>query len=161
VKQLRFIFIVALVNLIRVMITVAIGMRVDPIAIGLSVGFVVLAGLLTTLKMLTISRELDDRLKSLAAFRGASQELERVETQFRDISYNGERHLYVVNADGASLVSPISLSEDGATWVAGAPIAIGSPPVAIEQPVADNPKIPEEPTPENRLSRVLKDNYPL
>ena len=157
-KQLRFIFIVAVVHLIRVMITVAIGKRVDPITIGLSVGFVVVFGVLITLRMVSVSRELDDRLKFLATFREADQELERVATQ---IVWDGGTHLYVANeAALPNVVTPISLVGD--TWVPGSPIAVAQP-VAVELTVPDKPGVPayQEPDPESRLARVLKDDYPL
>ncbi len=141
-KHLKFILIIALVHLIRVMISVAIGRHITPVTIGVSVGCVVFLSLLLTLKMRSVSRELDHKLKVLAELREVDRELDRVLTQYRSSASE---------ATQSNTVTPISLVGD--TWVAGASIPVSNPP--IEPPAA-------EPNPtENRLTRVLKDNYPL
>lgn len=140
-KQLKIILTLTIANLIRILISVAMGRHVNPILIGLSVGIVVLIGVLISLRMRSIEKELSQRLEGLASFRRIEREL-------------GHRiaglQASILNSPTPN-VTPISMVNG--VWVVGPPVS---------DPVVSNPKEPEQgPPPESRFARILRDNYPL
>jgi hypothetical protein len=160
VKKLRFFFIVAMVFLIKVMMTIAIGRPVDPLKICMGVLGVVGIGLLITLRVWSVNKELDERLKRLAELREVGRRIEQATTNI-DVRLDGGQYIYVSNDRVPSnTVTPMSFING--LWVEDNPIAVPTRPTAVEAPENKTSETePKEPSRENRLTRVLKDDYPL
>jgi len=160
VKKLRFFFIVAMVFLIKVMMTIAIGRPVDPLKICMGVLGVVGIGLLITLRVWSVNKELDERLDRLAELREVGRRLEHARTNI-GVRWDGNQYMYLSPERARSnTVTPMSFNNG--LWVEGHPVAVGSLPTAVEVPENKTSESePQEPSQENRLTRVLKDDYPL
>lgn len=142
-KNLRFIFIIALGFLIVTLTSVAIGRPVRPTLIALSVGPVIFFGLMIAFRMKSVERELEERLRSFASISRLSQELElRVALIRNDSSYN--------------TVTPMLYNIETGLWTAESGVEIKP---TLEREVLESPV--QELTPESRFARILKDNYPL
>lgn len=155
-KKLRFFFIIAMVFLIKVMVTIAIGRPVDPLKICMGVLGVVGIGLLITLRVWSVNKELDERLKNLASIRSDIARTELI------MVGSGSRALFSTERTHPNTVTPMSFING--VWVEGTPVDVASlsaaTNVVVNQPSESNPQEPG-PDPENRLARVLKDDYPL
>lgn len=151
-KKLRILFIVALVFLIRVMLSVAFKrIPAHHWMVYLSVGSVVVLGLLITLKMWVVSRELDSRLESLASLRRTFRELDHIRISLGDSNHN---HMYIANESAnATTVTRIQVSEEQKP----VPAYPGGQTDLDASRFSNDSKS----DPESRLARVLKDDYPL